>query len=126
MPHQLATELTALSTRLVGLTQRRQLAEIAADLQRLAMQIDAALVDDADERVVRLTERLVLLERCFNFDRTDDGGVLVVGVARIEGDHLTITVPAAAGYTQVPFAVASVSAEVVEGDLRIEIGLNYA
>jgi hypothetical protein len=126
MPHQLATELTAFSTRLVGVTQRRQLAEIAADLQRLTLQIDAALVDNADERVVRLTERLVLLERCFNFDRTDDGQTLVVGVVRIKGDHLTITVPAAAGIAQVPFVVASVNAEVVEGDLRIEISTNYA
>jgi len=126
MPHPLATELHAISTRLVGVTQRRQLAEIAADLQKLTVQVDAALVDDADERIVKLTDRLVLLERCFKFDRTDDGQTLVVGVARIEGDHLTLTVPAAAGITQVPFAVASVNAQVVEDDLHIEISPTYA
>ena len=126
MPHQLATELTALSTRLVGVTKRPQLAEIAADLQRLAVQVDAALVDDVDERIAKLDARLLLLERCFNYDRDDAGQTLVAGVARVDDSRITFVVPAVAGITQVPFAVASVTAEIVEGDLHIELTPNYA
>lgn len=126
MPHQLTTDLTNLSSRLVGVTKRPQLAEIAADLQKLALLIDAALVDDADERIARLTKRIRLLERCFNHDHTDDGEILFAGVARKDADRLLLTIPAAAGIAQVPFDVAGISARFVEGDLHIEITPDYA
>lgn len=122
MSHPLATELAEFAERLVGITNRRQLADLAAEIQALALRVNAALTPD--QRVIMLEERVHLLERCFNFDHDEAGAILVVGTARFtEGaSQLIIVIPDSAGILQVPFTPDPAAfATMVDGALGISI-----
>lgn len=121
MPHPLATELQQFTDRLIGVSKRSQLADIAKEIQDLAIRLNVELVTDSDcaERIDALRAQLSDLERRFNYDRDDKGQVLMVGTARRTApDKLELIVPAYAGLTAVPFDVTAVTAET-QGDALV-------
>lgn len=126
MPHPLTTDFAQLGDKLIGITNRRQLAPIAAEIQQLALRLDAALAQ-GDERIPVLEDRLLDLEQRFDFHRRD-GQVLIAGTAQpdIAEKTVDLRIPACAGITEVPFTVANAKALVLDGDLHIHLEIEHS
>lgn len=126
MPHPAVSQLTEIVGTISTIQNRRQLADLAEQMQNNLAHLAASL-SDGDSRVPALEAELEDLRRCFNFHRKN-GHVMIAGTASpdIQASTIDLRVPACAGITQVPFDVASVSAEVVNGDLHIHMKVNLA
>lgn len=120
------SELGQIGSDLGKVENRRQIADLAQRLQTVSVGVGRALAN-TDERVPVLEAKIADLERRLGFEK-ENGSRLFAGVATaavIDGREaiLHLFVNDCAGLTDIPFAVNTVVAEVVDGDLNITMGI---
>lgn len=118
----LLAELGQIGSDLGKIENKRQLADLAQRLQVVSIGVGRALAN-TDERVPVLDAKVADLERRLGFE-PENGSRLFAGVATaavIDGRDaiLRLFINDCAGLTDIPFAVDTVVAEVVDGDLNI-------